>query len=76
MKLRAFLWSKTDQEGKLIGPGIFTLTRRRPPYHIPFHITVQVCGRDVPQTLIDEGSSVSIFSSIAWQDLARENCLY
>jgi hypothetical protein len=24
-KLRAFAWSKTDQEGKLIGPGKFTM---------------------------------------------------
>jgi hypothetical protein len=39
------------------------------PSHIPFHITVQVCGQDVLQTLIDEGSSVSILSSIAWQAL-------
>jgi hypothetical protein len=30
---------------------------------------MQVCGQDVPQTLIDEGSSVSILSSIAWQAL-------
>jgi hypothetical protein len=45
------------------------LTRPRLPSYIPFQITVQVCGRDVPQTLIDEGSSVSILSSIAWQDL-------
>jgi hypothetical protein len=45
------------------------LTRPRLPSHIPFQITVQVCGRDVPQTLIDEGSSVSILSSIAWQAL-------
>jgi hypothetical protein len=39
------------------------------PSHIPFQITVQVCGRDVPQTLIDEGVSVSILSFIAWQAL-------
>jgi hypothetical protein len=39
------------------------------PSDIPFHITVQVCGRDVPQMLIDEGSFVSILSSIAWQAL-------
>jgi hypothetical protein len=39
------------------------------PSYIPFQITVQVCGRDVPQTLIDEGSSISIFSSITWKDL-------
>jgi hypothetical protein len=45
------------------------LTRPCLPSHIPFTITVQVFGRDVPQTLIDEGSSVSIFSSIAWKDL-------
>jgi hypothetical protein len=31
------------------------LTRPCLPSHIPFHITVQVCGRDIPQTLIDEG---------------------
>jgi hypothetical protein len=45
------------------------LTGPRLSSHIPFNITVQVCGRDVPQTLIDEDSSVSILSSIAWQDL-------
>jgi hypothetical protein len=45
------------------------LTGPRLPSYIPFQITIQVCGRDVPQTLIDEGSSVSIFSSIAWQVL-------
>jgi hypothetical protein len=39
------------------------------PSYIPFQITVQVCGQDVPQTLIDEGPSVSIFSSIAWKYL-------
>jgi hypothetical protein len=39
------------------------------PSHIPFQIIVQVCGWDVPETLIDEGSSISMFSSIAWQDL-------
>jgi hypothetical protein len=41
------------------------LTGPRLPSHIPFQITVQVCGRDIPQTLIDEGSSVSILSSFA-----------
>jgi hypothetical protein len=45
------------------------LTGPRLPSYSPFQITVQVCGRDVPQTLIDEGSSVSILSSIAWQAL-------
>jgi hypothetical protein len=39
------------------------------PSHIPFQITVQFCGRDVPQTLIDEGVSVIILSSFAWQAL-------
>jgi hypothetical protein len=45
------------------------LTGPRLPSYIPFQITVQVCGRDVTKNLIDEGSSVSIFSSIAWQAL-------
>jgi hypothetical protein len=39
------------------------------PSHIPFQIIVQVCGRDVPQTLIDEGASVNILSSISWKAL-------
>jgi hypothetical protein len=39
------------------------------PSYIPFQITVQVRGRDVTKTLIDEGSSVSILSSISWQEL-------
>jgi hypothetical protein len=47
--------------GVLTGPHL--------PSHIPFQITVQVCGRDVPQTLIDEGVSISILSSFAWQAL-------
>jgi hypothetical protein len=45
------------------------LTRPRLPSHIPFQITVQVRGRDVPQTLIDEGASISILSSVAWYAL-------
>jgi hypothetical protein len=45
------------------------LTGPRLPSHIPFQIIVQVCGWDVPQTLIDEGPSISIFSSIAWHAL-------
>jgi hypothetical protein len=45
------------------------LTRHHLPSHIPFQVTVQVCGQDVPQTLIDEGASVSIFSFIAWHAL-------
>jgi hypothetical protein len=47
--------------GALIGPHL--------PSNIPFNIKVQVCGQDVPQTLIDEGLSISILSSIAWQAL-------
>jgi hypothetical protein len=46
--------------GALTGPCL--------PSHIPLNITVQVCGRDIPQTLIDERASVSILFSIAWQD--------
>jgi hypothetical protein len=45
------------------------LTGHRLPSYIPFQITVQVCGRDVTKTLIDEGSSVSILSSLAWKAL-------
>jgi hypothetical protein len=45
------------------------LTGPRLPSHIPFQITVQVHGRDVPQTLIDEGAYVSILSSVAWYAL-------
>jgi hypothetical protein len=45
------------------------LTRPRLPSHIPFQITVQVHGRDVPQTLINEGMSISILSSVAWYAL-------
>jgi hypothetical protein len=39
------------------------------PSHIPFQITVQVRGQDIPQTLIDEGASVSILSYVAWYAL-------
>ena len=40
-KLRAFAWSKTDQEGKLIGPGFFTfLTSGGNPYVI---LNVKIC---------------------------------
>jgi hypothetical protein len=45
------------------------LTRSRLPSHINFNIIVQVCGQEVPQTLIDEGASVSILSSISWKAL-------
>ena len=47
--------------GVLIGPRI--------PSHIPFKITVKKIGWDVPHALIDEGSSVRILSSLAWQAL-------
>jgi hypothetical protein len=39
------------------------------PSHFPFKITVQVCSQDILNVLIDEGSSISILSSIAWKDL-------
>jgi hypothetical protein len=45
------------------------LTGPRLSSHFPFQITVRVCGQDVPQKLIDEGSSISILSSFAWQAL-------
>jgi hypothetical protein len=41
------------------------LTGPRLPSYLPFQITLQVCGQDVSQTLIDEGSSLSILFSIA-----------
>jgi hypothetical protein len=45
------------------------LLEPRLPSYIPFQITVQVCGRDIPQTIVNEGASVSILSSIAWKAL-------
>jgi hypothetical protein len=45
------------------------ITGPRLPSYVPFQIIVQVCGRDVPQTIVDEGASVSILSSTAWKDL-------
>jgi hypothetical protein len=42
------------------------LTRPYLPSHIPFQITLQVCGRDVPQTPIDEGASIGILSYVSW----------
>jgi hypothetical protein len=47
--------------GALTGPHL--------PSHIPFYITVQVRGWDIPQTMIDEGASISILSSVAWYTL-------
>jgi hypothetical protein len=57
----------TSNESILFYFGV--LTGPHLPSHIPFKITVQVCGQDVPHALIDEGSSVSIFSSITWKAL-------
>jgi hypothetical protein len=46
------------------------LTESCLPSYIPFEIMVEVCGRViVPNTIIDEGASVSIFSSNSWQAL-------
>ena len=45
------------------------LTGPRLPSHIPFQIIVQFCGWDIPQTLIDEGVSISILYSLACQAL-------
>jgi hypothetical protein len=45
------------------------ITRPCLPSHIPFQIRVQVFGRYIPQKLIDEGVSVSIFSSFDWKAL-------
>jgi hypothetical protein len=45
------------------------LTGPRLPSHIPFQITIQVRGRDVPQMLIDEGASIIILYSVAWYAL-------
>jgi hypothetical protein len=47
--------------GVLTGPHL--------PSHIPFKILVKVCGQGIPHTLIDEGSFISILSSIAWKAL-------
>jgi hypothetical protein len=46
-----------------------TLTGSHLPSHIPFQITIQDYGQNIPQTLIDEGVSVSILSSVAWHAL-------
>jgi hypothetical protein len=45
------------------------LTRPCLPSHIPFQIIVQVHGRDIPQTMIDEGASISILYYVAWYSL-------
>ena len=45
------------------------LTEPRLPSSIPFQIIVKVCGKNVHRTIVDEGASVSILSSTAWQAL-------
>jgi hypothetical protein len=44
------------------------LTEPHLPSYVPFQITVQVCDRNIPNTIIDEGASVSILSTNAWKD--------
>jgi hypothetical protein len=44
------------------------LTETRLPSYVPFQITMQVCDRSIPNTVIDEGDSVSILSMNSWQD--------
>ena len=36
---------------------------------VPFHIVVNVTARQILRTIVDEGDSVSILSSTAWQAL-------
>jgi len=43
-------------------------TEPRLPSYVPFQITVQVCDRNIPNTIIDKGSYVSILSLNSWQD--------
>jgi hypothetical protein len=38
------------------------------PSYMHFQITVQVCNRSIPNTVIDEGSYVIILFTNAWQD--------
>jgi hypothetical protein len=44
------------------------MTEPRLPSYVPFQITIHVCDRNIPNTVIDEGASVSILSVNAWQD--------
>jgi hypothetical protein len=46
-----------------------TLTKPRLPSYAPFQIAVQVCGRHIPNTIIDEGAYVSILSLNTWKAL-------
>ena len=44
-----------------------SLTEPSLPSDIPFQICVKVAGKDIFRTIVDEGASVSILSSTAWQ---------
>ena len=37
------------------------------PSDVPFQILIKVAGKDIFRTIVDEGASVSILSSTAWQ---------
>jgi hypothetical protein len=37
------------------------------PSYVPFQITMQVCDRNIPNSIIDEGASVSVLSVNAWK---------
>jgi len=39
------------------------------PSYVPFEVIVQVCNMILSSTIIDEGASMSILSSTAWQVL-------
>jgi len=43
------------------------LTEPRLPSYVPFQITVQVCDKNIPNTVIEKGSSVRNLSANAWQ---------
>ena len=44
-----------------------SLTEPSLPSDIPFQICVKVTGKDIFRTIVDEGASISIFSSTACQ---------
>jgi hypothetical protein len=43
------------------------LTKHCLPSYVPFQITVQVCDRNIPNTVVNEGAFISILSVNAWQ---------
>ena len=43
------------------------LREPRLPSYVPFQITLHVCDKNIPNTVINEGASVSILSMNAWQ---------